>query len=80
MNKEQVNSIISPDVTPFYKRTSLINRSNEWRRWGGFLSATQYDLNHENEYFAIRTKAALLDISPLYKYEIRGADARFFFR
>jgi len=78
MNKEQVNSIISPDVTPFYKRTSLINRSNEWRRWGGFLSATQYDLNHENEYFAIRTKAALLDISPLYKYEIRGADARFF--
>ncbi|SVC41475.1 uncharacterized protein METZ01_LOCUS294329, partial [marine metagenome] len=36
------------------------------------MSATNYELTHENEYFAIRTKAALLDITPLYKYLIQG--------
>jgi len=30
---------------------------------------------HDYEYHAIRNTAALIDISPLYKYEIRGKDA-----
>ena len=58
-------------MSPFFERTSQINQSQEWKRWGGYLSATQYDLHHDNEYFAIRTKAALFDISPLYKYRIK---------
>ena len=62
-------------TSPFFERTSKINESQEWRRWSGYLSATNYELNHENEYFAIRTKSALLDISPLYKYLIEGPDA-----
>ena len=66
------------ELSPFFERTSHLNLSQEWRRWGGHLSATQYDLNHENEYFAIRTKAALFDISPLYKYNIKGKDAQIF--
>ena len=66
------------EISPFFKRTSQLNKSQEWRRWGGYLAATQYDMHHENEYFAIRTKAALLDISPLYKYKINGSDARAF--
>ena len=65
-------------TSPFFKRTSQLNQSQEWRRWAGHLSATQYELSHENEYFAIRTKAALLDISPLYKYIIKGPDAQIF--
>ena len=65
-------------TSPFIKPTSPLNQSQEWRRWGGYLSATQYDLHHENEYFAIRTKAALFDISPLYKYNITGKDAHIF--
>ena len=65
-------------MSPFFKRTSQLNQSQEWHRWGGHLAATQYELNHENEYFAIRTKAALLDISPLYKYNIIGPDAQLF--
>ena len=65
-------------ISPFFKRTSKINMSQEWKRWGGYLSATKYDLNHDNEYFAIRTKAGLLDISPLYKYRIKGKDAQKF--
>ncbi len=62
-------------TSPFFERTSKLNESQEWRRWSGYLSATNYELNHENEYFAIRTKSALLDISPLYKYLIEGPDA-----
>ena len=65
-------------LSPFFERTSKLNESQEWRRWSGYLSATNYELNHENEYFAIRTKAALLDISPLYKYIIKGPDAKLY--
>jgi len=65
-------------LSPFFDRTSKLNESQEWRRWSGYLSATNYELTHENEYFAIRTKAALLDITPLYKYLIEGPDAQLF--
>jgi len=65
-------------VSPFFERTSKLNESQEWRRWSGYLAATNYELNHENEYFAIRTKAALLDITPLYKYIIEGPEAQRF--
>ena len=65
-------------LSPFFDRTSVLNESQEWRRWSGYLSATNYELNHENEYFAIRTKAALLDITPLYKYLIEGPDSQKF--
>lgn len=65
-------------MSPFFERTSKLNMSQEWKRWGGYLSATKYDLNHDNEYFAIRTKAGLLDISPLYKYRISGKDSSLF--
>ena len=65
-------------LSPFFERTSRLNESQEWRRWSGYLAATNYELTHENEYFAIRTKAALLDITPLYKYIIEGPDAQRF--
>ena len=65
-------------LSPFFERTSKLNESQEWRRWSGYLAATNYELTHENEYFAIRTKAALLDITPLYKYIIEGPDAQLF--
>jgi aminomethyltransferase len=65
-------------LSPFFERTTKLNESQEWRRWSGYLAATNYELTHENEYFAIRTKAALLDITPLYKYIISGSDAQQF--
>ena len=65
-------------LSPFFERTSKLNEPQEWKRWSGYLSATKYELTHDNEYFAIRTKAALLDISPLYKYSIEGPDALLF--
>jgi aminomethyltransferase len=37
--------------------------------------ASSYELSHEREYHAIRSAAALFDVSPLYKYRVRGKDA-----
>jgi len=74
--KNNFNAETQLKLSPFFERTSKLNESQEWRRWSGYLSATNYELNHENEYFAIRTKAALLDITPLCKYIIKGPDAQ----
>ena len=76
--KNQFHAETQLKLSPFFKRTSKLNESQEWRRWSGYLSATNYELNHENEYFAIRTKAGLIDITPLYKYIIEGPDAQKF--
>ena len=49
--------------------------SHAWRRWAGHVVASSYELSHEHEYHAIRSSAALLDVSPLYKYLVKGRDA-----
>ena len=65
-----------PRRTPFFSRTSALCESQSWQEWSGFLSANLYrSLNHTQEYYAIRTACALLDISPLYKYHVQGRDA-----
>jgi aminomethyltransferase len=61
--------------TPFHARTAPLCASHAWRRWAGFVVASSYELSHEREYHAIRSSAALLDVSPLYKYLVRGPDA-----
>lgn len=61
--------------TPFHERTSALCRANNWRPWAGYLAAGSYDLYHDREYWAIRNSAGLIDVSPLYKYLIRGPDA-----
>lgn len=62
-------------VTPFHERAAALCASHAWRRWAGFRVASSYELSHEREYHAIRAAAALIDISPLYKYVVRGRDA-----
>jgi aminomethyltransferase len=61
--------------TPFHPRTAALCQSHAWRRWAGYVVASVYDLNHEREYHAIRSSAALFDISPLYKYSVTGPHA-----
>jgi aminomethyltransferase len=61
--------------TPFHPRTAALCQSHAWRRWAGHVVASAYELSHEREYHAIRSAAALLDVSPLYKYLVRGKDA-----
>jgi aminomethyltransferase len=62
-------------TTPFHSRTAPLCASHAWRRWAGCVVASSYELSHEREYHAIRSSAALLDVSPLYKYLVRGPDA-----
>lgn len=64
-----------PLPTPFHSRTSKLCQSHEWRNWSGYLAVSTYEITHEHEYYAIRNTAALLDVTPLFKYEIRGPDA-----
>ena len=61
--------------TPFHARTAALCQHRRWRNWSGYASALSYEPGHEYEYYAIRSGAALFDISPLRKYEITGPDA-----
>lgn len=62
-------------ATPFHARTAALCESQAWRRWAGYTVASSYELQHEREYHAIRNTAALLDVSPLFKYLVSGSDA-----
>jgi len=61
--------------TPLHERTAPLNRKQQWREWSGYLAASAYDLLHIHEYVGIRHAAVLIDVSPLYKYIVRGPDA-----
>ncbi len=62
-------------TTPFHSRTSPLCEAQNWRRWAGYIVASSYELLHDREYAAIRNSAALLDVSPLFKYRVSGPDA-----
>lgn len=62
-------------TTPFHARTARLVQGQTWRRWSGYAAASSYEFTHDREYAAIRSAAALIDVSPLYKYRITGADA-----
>jgi len=64
-----------PIGTAFHSRTSALCRSMSWREWSGYFAVSTYEVNHEREYSAIRNAAALIDISPLFKYRVSGKDA-----
>ncbi len=46
-----------------------------WRKWAGYFAAGSYEHTLDREYWAIRNAAALIDVSPLMKYMIKGKDA-----
>ena len=62
--------------TPFFDRQSERNAKRAWSEWSGYLAAATYADSHEIEYNAIRQAAAIIDVSPLYKYELTGPDAQ----
>jgi aminomethyltransferase len=61
--------------TPFHPRTAPLNRKMQWREWSGYFASSAYADFHDIEYNAIREAAALIDVSPLYKYRVHGRDA-----
>ncbi|MGH9567176.1 MAG: aminomethyltransferase family protein, partial [Candidatus Angelobacter sp.] len=50
-------------------------QSLNYREWSGYYAVSSYEVHHEHEYNAIRNAAALIDITPLYKYMVTGKDA-----
>ncbi len=61
--------------TVFHPRTAPLNRKMQWREWSGYFASSAYADAHDIEYNAIREAAALIDVSPLYKYRVAGPDA-----
>jgi aminomethyltransferase len=64
-----------PIGTAFHDRTFPLCESLNYREWSGYYAVSAYEPHHEHEYNAIRNAAALIDISPLFKYRLTGPDA-----
>ena len=64
-----------PVGTAFHQRTFQLCESLSYREWSGYYAVSSYEPHHEHEYNAIRNAAALIDISPLFKYRLTGKDA-----
>src|SRR6185503_10408904 len=67
--------VVMPVGTPFHQRTFALCESLSYREWSGYFTVSAYETHHEHEYNAIRNAAALIDISPLFKYVVTGPDA-----
>ncbi|HSM33643.1 MAG TPA: aminomethyltransferase family protein [Anaerolineae bacterium] len=59
----------------FDERALELNVRRQWRSWSGVFSSSAYAPHIDIEYNAIRNAAALIDISPLFKYRVSGPDA-----
>src|SRR5437764_11489661 len=64
-----------PIGTAVHDRTFRLCESLNYREWSGYYAVSAYEAHHEHEYNAIRNAAALIDVTPLYKYMIGGKDA-----
>jgi len=63
--------------TPFQPRIEALAARQDWYSWSGYKAPLSL-WDEELEYFAIRSQAALFDISPMVKYRIEGSDAEAF--
>ena len=64
-----------PIGSAFHERTFPLCESLNYRDWAGYYAVSAYETHHEHEYNAIRNAAALIDVSPLFKYIVTGRDA-----
>jgi aminomethyltransferase len=64
-----------PIGTAVHERTFALAESLNYREWSGYYAVSAYEAHHEHEYNAIRNASALIDVSPLFKYIVRGRDA-----
>ena len=63
--------------SPFQPRIDALMKTEEWYNWAGYKAPGSL-WDEELEYFAIRSQAALFDISPMVKYRIEGQEAEAF--
>jgi len=67
-----------PIPSPFHPRTAESCVSLLWKDWAGYYAVRTYDTYAEREYHAFRQTAGMIDVSPLFKYEVQGPDAAAF--
>jgi aminomethyltransferase len=61
--------------TAFLERQRELNTKLSWGEWSGYHAAAVFADFVDIEYNAVREAAAVIDVTPLYKYEVSGADA-----
>src|SRR5262249_18097542 len=64
-----------PIGTAVHSRTFPLCESLNYREWSGYYAVSAYEAHHETKDNAIRNAAALIDVTPLYKYLVTGPDA-----
>jgi len=64
-----------PVGTAVHERTFALCHSLSYREWSGYYTVSVYETHPEHEYNAIRNAAALIDVTPLFKYLVSGKDA-----
>ena len=62
-------------ATPFQVRIDPLSQVHEWTSWNGYKAARVLD-QLSSEYFAVRSSCSVMDMTPMEKYRIKGADAR----
>jgi aminomethyltransferase len=67
-----------PKPSPFHERTKPLCTSYRWKDWAGYYAVCSYDICHEREYNAFRQGAGVIDVTPLFKYDVSGPDAAAF--
>ncbi len=67
-----------PIESPFHSCTSKLCKSLRWKNWAGYYAVCAFGTYAEREYFAFRHAAGLIDVTPLFKYEVHGPDAAAF--
>ena len=64
-----------PIPSPFHERTGPLCESYRWKDWAGYLAVCAYGPCHEPEYYAFRHSTGVIDVTPLFKYEVTGPGA-----
>ena len=67
-----------PYHSPFHSRMVALNETWKYKEWAGIVAPCRYIENHVYEYTAFRQSTGIIDVTPLYKYEVRGKDAASF--
>ncbi|MEX0709079.1 MAG: aminomethyltransferase family protein [Woeseia sp.] len=63
--------------TPFHDRLAALSLAEEWMAWNTYKVARVID-SVPSEYFAARSACAVMDLTPMEKYRVRGTGARQF--
>lgn len=64
-----------PIPSPVHASIAQRCSSMFWKDWAGYYAVRSFDTCHEREYFALRHSVGIIDVSPLFKYEVKGNDA-----